>query len=431
MTVTAPRSTPTASSRRSTRRSRSRSRKRFVVAFGPPAIPGLGTGAGFTMQLQDRRRAVARTTWPSRPSVSCRPHVSGRRSGASPRCTARRVPQVYADIDRSKVLKARRAARGRQQHARRAARQHVRQRLQPVRARLQGVRAGRAGVPARSEAVRAVLRARQGRADGAARHAGDDAADERPGVHQPVQPVSLGRTDRRARRRATARRRRSARSRRSRGEVLPADMGYDWADMSYQEKRAPNPAIAFAFAIFLVFLVLAAQYESWALPFSVLLGTPFAAFGAYFGLWCGAAVDRSQLREQRLRADRPDHADRPGREERHPDRRVREDAARAGQGSGDGRARSGAAAVPADPDDRVRVHPRRGAAAHGDRRRRRGAQGHGHDGVLRHAHRDLPRGPARSPCSTSRWRRSPAASTCQRQRTSRRLPPVPHHGAEA
>ena len=42
--------------------------------------------------------------------------------------------------------------------------------------------------------------------------------------------------------------------------------------------------MVFALAIFLVFLVLAAQYESWGLPFSVLLGTPFAAFGAYLGL---------------------------------------------------------------------------------------------------------------------------------------------------
>jgi HAE1 family hydrophobic/amphiphilic exporter-1 len=41
----------------------------------------------------------------------------------------------------------------------------------------------------------------------------------------------------------------------------------------------------FALAVFLVFLVLAAQYESWGMPFSVLLGTPFAAFGAYLGLW--------------------------------------------------------------------------------------------------------------------------------------------------
>jgi HAE1 family hydrophobic/amphiphilic exporter-1 len=44
-------------------------------------------------------------------------------------------------------------------------------------------------------------------------------------------------------------------------------------------------ALVFALAIFLVFLILAAQYESWGLPFSVLLGTPFAAFGAYLGLY--------------------------------------------------------------------------------------------------------------------------------------------------
>jgi HAE1 family hydrophobic/amphiphilic exporter-1 len=78
-------------------------------------------------------------------------------------------------------------------------------------------------------------------------------------------------------------------------ETLPPEMGYDWADMSYQEKRAPNPAITFAFAIFLVFLVLAAQYESWGLPFSVLLGTPFAAFGAYFGLWVARQYSESYV----------------------------------------------------------------------------------------------------------------------------------------
>ena len=43
-------------------------------------------------------------------------------------------------------------------------------------------------------------------------------------------------------------------------------------------------------ALFLVFLILAAQYESWGLPFSVLLGTPFAAFGAYLGLWFARQV---------------------------------------------------------------------------------------------------------------------------------------------
>jgi HAE1 family hydrophobic/amphiphilic exporter-1 len=68
-------------------------------------------------------------------------------------------------------------------------------------------------------------------------------------------------------------------------ETLPNEMGYDWADMSYQERKAPGVAVVFALAILLVFLILAAQYESWGLPWSVLLGTPFAAFGAFFGLW--------------------------------------------------------------------------------------------------------------------------------------------------
>jgi HAE1 family hydrophobic/amphiphilic exporter-1 len=78
-------------------------------------------------------------------------------------------------------------------------------------------------------------------------------------------------------------------------EVLPADITYDWADMSYQERRAPGVGVVFALAIFLVFLILAAQYESWGLPVSVLLGTPFAAFGAYFGLWAARQFSESYV----------------------------------------------------------------------------------------------------------------------------------------
>jgi HAE1 family hydrophobic/amphiphilic exporter-1 len=73
-------------------------------------------------------------------------------------------------------------------------------------------------------------------------------------------------------------------------EVLPEGVTQAWSDVSYQERIAPNPAPVFAVAILLVFLVLAAQYESWSLPFSVLLGTPFAIFGAFFGLWLAGLV---------------------------------------------------------------------------------------------------------------------------------------------
>ncbi|MBX7041260.1 MAG: multidrug efflux RND transporter permease subunit [Ignavibacteria bacterium] len=69
-------------------------------------------------------------------------------------------------------------------------------------------------------------------------------------------------------------------------QVIPAGWGYDWANMSYQEEKAAGQgAVVFIFALILVFLILAAQYESWSLPFSVLLGTPFAIFGAMLGLW--------------------------------------------------------------------------------------------------------------------------------------------------
>src|SRR6266850_2402061 len=68
-------------------------------------------------------------------------------------------------------------------------------------------------------------------------------------------------------------------------EVLPAGMGNAWSDMSYQEKKAEGgQAIVFGMSIFCVFLILAALYESWSLPFSVLLSVPVAVLGANAGL---------------------------------------------------------------------------------------------------------------------------------------------------
>jgi HAE1 family hydrophobic/amphiphilic exporter-1 len=67
---------------------------------------------------------------------------------------------------------------------------------------------------------------------------------------------------------------------------LPPTMGYQWSNMSFQEKAAEGKsAQVFAMALLFVFLILAAQYESWKLPFSVLLGTPWAVLGAMLGLW--------------------------------------------------------------------------------------------------------------------------------------------------
>jgi HAE1 family hydrophobic/amphiphilic exporter-1 len=66
---------------------------------------------------------------------------------------------------------------------------------------------------------------------------------------------------------------------------MPREMGYDWSDLSYQEKKAAGAGGSqFALSFVLVFLILAALYESWSLPFSVLLSIPVAVFGAFLGL---------------------------------------------------------------------------------------------------------------------------------------------------
>ena len=69
-------------------------------------------------------------------------------------------------------------------------------------------------------------------------------------------------------------------------DTLPADMTYSWSGMSFQEKAAEGSgATVFVMAIVFVYLILAAQYESWSTPLSVLIGTPIAVFGAMAGLW--------------------------------------------------------------------------------------------------------------------------------------------------
>jgi len=71
-------------------------------------------------------------------------------------------------------------------------------------------------------------------------------------------------------------------------QTMPGEMGFDYMGMSYQEQKARqgvSPSVIFGFSLLFVFLILAALYESWSLPFSVLLSTPVAVFGAFGVLW--------------------------------------------------------------------------------------------------------------------------------------------------
>src|SRR5215813_3369656 len=76
-------------------------------------------------------------------------------------------------------------------------------------------------------------------------------------------------------------------------DTMPPEMGYDYLGISFQEKKSQegvSPAVIFGFSLLVVFLILAALYESWSLPFSVLLSTPVAVFGAFLVLWLRRTV---------------------------------------------------------------------------------------------------------------------------------------------
>jgi HAE1 family hydrophobic/amphiphilic exporter-1 len=75
--------------------------------------------------------------------------------------------------------------------------------------------------------------------------------------------------------------------------ALPRDFAFEWTGITFQELKAGSIAtIVFALAIVFVFLILAAQYESWSMPFMVLLAVPLALFGAMLALWLrGRQID--------------------------------------------------------------------------------------------------------------------------------------------
>ena len=68
-------------------------------------------------------------------------------------------------------------------------------------------------------------------------------------------------------------------------ETMPRELGFAYSSLSYQEKVAPPAGPTFVLAIVFVFLLLAAMYESWRLPWAVLLGSPLVALGSFFGVW--------------------------------------------------------------------------------------------------------------------------------------------------
>jgi multidrug efflux pump subunit AcrB len=69
-------------------------------------------------------------------------------------------------------------------------------------------------------------------------------------------------------------------------KTMPAEIGYEWSGLTLQEKKSEGQIVyIFAAAVLFVFLLLAAQYESWGLPFAVLLSTPTVILGLMTGMF--------------------------------------------------------------------------------------------------------------------------------------------------
>jgi HAE1 family hydrophobic/amphiphilic exporter-1 len=255
-----------------------------VFAVGPPAIQGLGTGAGFTFMLQDRSgntpQDLAAQTAAFMEAARKRPEI-----GTINTLYRASVPQVFADIDSDKVLKQAVSIAdvnttlgsllgayyindfnrfGRVYKVYLSAEADRRNETWDL-GQFFVRSSGGAMVPLSSVLATAPVAGPEYTNRFNLYRTAEISGTPAPGYSSTqaldaLEEVAL--------------------------EVLPSGWAYEWANMSYQERKAGGQgAIVFGFALFFVFLILAAQYESWSLPMSVLLGTPFAVLGGMLGLW--------------------------------------------------------------------------------------------------------------------------------------------------
>jgi HAE1 family hydrophobic/amphiphilic exporter-1 len=258
----------------------------IAFAFPPPAIPGVGTSGGATFVLQDRSGKdiafLAEQTSKFLEAARKRPELTGLTTTFRPT-----VPQVFVEVDRDKVLKQGVA-------------------LSDVYKTLQCFMGG-AFVNYFNRFGRQwqIYVQAEGQFRTKAQNLGQFRVRNNAGQMVPLSAVTSIRSTAGPEFTMRYNLYRSAQINASAApgyssaqamealeqvfaETMPSEMGYDYMGMSFQEKKAQegvSPAVIFGFSLLCVFLILAAQYESWSLPFSVLLGTPIAVMGAFLALW--------------------------------------------------------------------------------------------------------------------------------------------------
>jgi HAE1 family hydrophobic/amphiphilic exporter-1 len=256
-----------------------------AFAFAPPAIPGIGASGGFTFILEDRAgrdlNFLSQNVQKFMEAARKRPELAGLNTTSLPS-----VPQVSVDVDRAKVL---------QENV------QLSDVYQTMQVFMGGALVNYFNQFGRQWQVRV-------QAEGASRTRAEDLGQfyvtNATGGRVPLSTIT--RTGSSAGPEFTMRynQYRAAQINGSAApgyssnqatealeqvfaQIMPQEMGFDYLGMSFQEKKAAqgvSPSVVFALSGLFVFLILAAQYESWSLPFSVLLGVPIAMFGAFAAL---------------------------------------------------------------------------------------------------------------------------------------------------
>ncbi len=258
----------------------------LAFAFPPPAIPGVGTAGGITFMLEDRSGRdfafLAENTNAFLESARKRPEFARLFTTLIPS-----VPQLYADVDREKVLK-----------------QGIN--LASVYQTLQALLGGTfVNYFNRFGRVWQVYVQAEGESRARPETVGQFYVRNAEGKPVPLSSLVTMRNAYGPEFSIRFNEYRSAQINASLApgfstqqgmkaleevfaQTMPREMGFDYSGMSFQEKVAAegvSPTVVFGFSFLVVFLILAAQYESWTLPFGVLLGTPIAVFGAMAALW--------------------------------------------------------------------------------------------------------------------------------------------------
>jgi HAE1 family hydrophobic/amphiphilic exporter-1 len=258
----------------------------IAFSFSPPAIPGVGTSGGFTFVLEDRAGGEPEFLSSNLATFLAEARKRPELSGLSTTSLSS-VPQLYANVDREKVIKQGVA---------------IKDVYQTLQAFMGGLFVNYFNRFGRQWQVYVEA---EGDYRAKAENVGQFYVRNDKGGMVPL--ASLTRFESRAGPEFTMRFNEyraaqingAAAPGYSAGQAMaaledvfhktmPHEMGFDYLGMSFQEKKAQEgvPASAiFGISLLFVFLILAALYESWSLPFSVLLSTPVAVFGAFFVLW--------------------------------------------------------------------------------------------------------------------------------------------------